>query len=372
MSKIVHGALPAGLQAVAVILAGGSGTRFWPMSRKLRPKQFLPLGTGDKSLIALTADRLEPLVGQDGMLVVTTEQQAELVRKDVPSATILSEPNAKNTGPCIGYAAKLVERTLGDVPMLCVPAEHVVRGQEEIRRTFELGIAMARSQDLLVTIGIKPDRPETGYGYIRRGAPFQGAGDKGVFQVEQFVEKPDAMTAQSYLESGEYFWNSGMFVWRPSTVLAAIRQFMPETAETLDRIGECFGADDEHERIAELYSTIDPISVDVGIMERAENVVMLPGDSFFWSDVGSWRSWADSQAERGADAHGNVVRGDVLAVNSRNCAVIGADRFIATVGIEDLIVVDTGDAVLVCRRDDAQDVRQIIEWLQRHEREELL
>lgn len=374
MSQLVYGDLGRGLSSVAVIMAGGSGTRFWPLSRRCRPKQFLPLAGGERSLIQATADRLEPLVGPKGILVVTAESQKDLVLEQLPGACVLAEPCPRNTAPCVGFAAKKVLESVGDVPMLCLPSDHVISGVEEMLEVFRKGISLARNADVLVTIGILPTRPETGYGYIRRGRPLEHLEDSfaGAFTVKQFVEKPNLDTAQRYLGSGEFFWNSGMFIWRPSVILEAINTHLPDMAAELDEIGRSLGMPEEYEKGVTHYERISPVSIDYGVLERAEEVAMLVGDTFEWSDVGSWSSWADTVAQWEADEERNVTEGETILLDVEGCAIVGGKKLIAGVGLKDLIVVDTEDALLVCHRDRSQDVKKLVEILKEDDKSELL
>ncbi len=371
MSQLVVGELANNLKAVAVIMAGGSGTRFWPMSRSSLPKQFLPLAGSERSLIQVTAERVEPLVGSRGVMVVTADSQKELVLEHLPQACVLIEPVPRNTSPCIGYAAVQVLRTLGDIPMLCLPADHVVSGQKEITEVYARGIRLALEQDVLVTIGIQPGHPETGYGYIRRGEPY--VSDEGeAYQVRQFVEKPDAQTAVRYVESGEYFWNSGMFIWRPSVILKAIAQHLPALKVQLDKIGESLGQPDGYSLAAEAYGAIAPVSIDTGVLEKAKHVIMLPGNTFAWSDVGAWSSWAEVLRKDGRNSADNYTKGDVLLLDSRGCTIVGEKRLIAGVGLSDLVIIDTADALLICRADCSQDVKKIVDQLKAKGRKELV
>ncbi len=355
-------------------MAGGSGTRFWPLSRAQRPKQFLPLTGSDESLIQATATRMAEIVPADAVMVVTAASQSHLVKEQLPKTAVLAEPVARNTAPCIGLAAIRVLADAGDVPMICVPADHMIRDEEELAKILRAGVEAAAKDDVLVTVGLKPTQPETGYGYIQRGAPAA----PGLFKVARFVEKPDRPTAEKYLASGEYFWNSGMFVWRPSVILKEMRTQLPKLAAGLDEIAELWKsgrpAAEVEPRIAEIYSAFEPISIDYGIMERAGNVLMIPGEKFRWSDVGSWSAWAELEAEHvGAD--GNFVRGDAVTVDSKGCFIRGGDRkgkYIAAVGVEDLIIVETDDAVLICHRDRAQDVKKVVDELHKRGRKELL
>lgn len=370
MSNIFIGSLPDDLPCVSVLMAGGSGTRFWPLSRTHRPKQFLPLAGGSSSLLQATAERVEPLSGKNGVLVVTAQHQSSLVVEQLPQAAVLNEPAARNTAACLGYAAVKVLTAAGDVPMVCLPSDHIIHGNERILDLYRQGCEIAAGEDALITFGIRPTSPETGYGYIKCGTIRTSEGGEQ-YVVERFVEKPDRAAAEQYLSEGGYFWNSGMFVWRPSVLLAAIERHVPELYTVLDKIGGCFGRPDEYERISELYSSITPVSIDVAVMERASNVIMLPGDGFTWSDVGSWSSWSETRSSD-ADQHGNVVQGEAILVESRNTTIMGSSRLIAAVGAKDLIVVDTHDAVLVCHRDRSQDVREVVEQLKKDRKTDLL
>ena len=349
-------------------MAGGSGTRFWPLSRSTRPKQFLQLTGSDRSLIQATADRVQPLVGNN-VLVVTAENQAPLVREQLPDAAVLSEPVPRNTAACVGYAAKRVLESCGDVPMICLPADHLIFEEAALRTLFEQAVALAAAQEVLITIGLTPDRPETGYGYIERGDARSGGG----FNVRRFVEKPNRDTAQKYVDSGHYFWNSGMFVWRPSTVLAEIKKHLPQLSQSLDQIAAATTRDET----ARLYGELQSVSVDVGVMEKASNVLMLPGDGLRWSDVGSWDSWVEVAASEQLKGRGNFIEGDVVLVDSKGCAVLGnkninGRKLIAGVGLNDMVIVETDDAILICDRNHAQDVKKIVDVLKERKRTDLL
>ena len=374
MDKLFSGKLNKQSPAVAVIMAGGSGTRFWPLSRTNKPKQFLPLAGTDRSLIQATADRIVPYVSEAGVLVVTASHQAGLVSEQLPAAAVLSEPVAKNTAPCIGYAAIRVLQDVGDVPMLCMPADHLIKEEEGLRKVLRSAAELAAKQDVIVTVGIKPTHPETGYGYIRRGAKKEGS----IFEVQSFVEKPDRTTAEKYLQSGEYFWNGGMFVWRPSVALKEIRARLPKLADGLDEIAAIWKSDGDSPagdaKIAKIYASFESISVDFGIMEHAQNVFVISGETFQWSDVGSWSSWADEQSGK-LNADGNFTQGDVVMVDSRGCYVLGngsQKKLLAGVGLKDLIIVETDDAILICSREHSQDVKQIVDGLKAKNRKELL
>lgn len=365
MPEIMNRPLRADADMVAVIMAGGSGTRFWPESRRSRPKQFLPLGTSDKSLLEATNERLQGLSEKVEVMVVTAEDQASLVAACLPQVSILSEPFPRNTAACLGFAAKRVLRDIGDVPMVCLPADHDIEGDEGLRQVFRQAAEHAKSSDVLVTIGIKPSHPETGFGYLECGERIGQA-----YRVARFVEKPSREKAQSYLESGRYFWNSGMFVWRPSVVLNAIGAFMPRLSDTLEEIESCFDSIKEYEKIHQLYDGIEKKSIDFGVMEKAPNVLMVSGDSFAWSDVGSWQAWAERLS--GKDPEGNAGLGDCVFVNCSDTAAKSKSKTIALVGLSGVVVVETDDALLVCAKDAAQDVKKVIEELEKRGRKELL
>ena len=374
MKSLYSGNLPKDLDAVAVVMAGGAGTRFWPMSRRSLPKQFLSLGSDGSSLIQDTAKRLEPLTSAEGVMVVTARDYIELVREHLPRAAILAEPMARNTAPCIGYAAQKILSEIGDVPMLCLPSDHLIVGQAGILDVYRRAINLAANEDVLVTIGITPAGPETGYGYIRRGAPDEsGLGrESRAFAVQSFVEKPDHDTACRYVESGEYFWNSGMFIWRPSVILSVIKKLIPDLAISLEKIESAFGADSEAEQITDEFEDVTPISIDFGVMEKADNVRMIVGDSFTWSDVGSWDAWVDTKIEQSGQADRNVTLGNVELIDCHSTAVVGGKKFVAGIGVSDLIIVETDDALLVCHRDRAQEVKKIVDLLSDSGKTELL
>ena len=310
----------------AVILAGGSGTRFWPLSRAKKPKQFLALAT-DKALIAETYARVEPIA--DAIWVVCGKDHEAAVKAAVPRARVVVEPKAKNTAPAIALACRAVQADDPQATLAILPSDHHIARPDAFRDALRHAEQVAQS-GALVTIGIKPTRPETGYGYIRKGA--------GEVAVEAFVEKPDLATAQKYLNDAAYFWNAGIFVFRADAMLSA-----------LDRHG--LGSD---------FDKMPAISIDYGVMEREERIAMVPGD-FGWSDVGSFAALPEVRA---LDARGNAISGDAIAVDCDDCVVLSeGGRLVAAVGVAGLCIVDAGDALLVVPRDRAQDVRAVVEAL---------
>lgn len=361
MGLLSSGKLNSKAEFVTVILAGGSGTRFWPLSRSSNPKQFLKLSPDGSSLIQSTASRLTPLAKSSELLVVTAQNQASLVKEHLPSAQILSEPKPKNTAACIAYAAAKVLTEVGDVPMICLPADHLISGDDELLRTYKRALDLTRSEDLLATIGIPPSYPETGYGYIKKGAVYKDS--EHIYKVHSFVEKPNLHTAKEYLSSGDYFWNSGMFIWRAGVIWQAFQKLMPKLAPKLENLLELAKQEFPVKETTALFEHLESISIDYGVMEKADNVVMLAGVGFRWSDVGSWSSWKDSYEESRPRDDKNLVFGDVDLINCKDTLVYGDKKFIAGVGLESLIVVDTPDAILVCHRDQAQEVKKIVELL---------
>lgn len=339
-------------------MAGGGGTRFWPLSTKKEPKQFLNL-SGRDILLNETIDRQKALMKTEDIFIVTNAAQVPLVleRTDgrVLENHILAEPAARNTAACIGYAAMEIIRKYEDGVMCIFAADHHIKDEETYTKVMQEAVRTAKEQDALVTIGIRPSYPATGYGYIRN-VEVEGALYR---RVEEFVEKPDRQTAQAYLESGEFAWNSGMFVWKASTILRYFEKLLPDIYECLTKIGDAMGTPQEKAVIEEVYPVIPKISVDYGIMERASGVLMLEGD-FGWSDVGSWDS-LDSVNER--DEQGNITSGKTLLLDSTDCVAFGKHKLIAAVGVQDLVIVEADDAVLVCPVSQAQRVKEIVEAL---------
>lgn len=346
----------------AVIMAGGRGTRFWPASRESLPKQFLAVD-GSESLLARTGRRLAPIAGQN-VWVVTGAAHAGLVREHLPELRrdrIVGEPAGRNTAPCIALAAALVLREDPDGVLLVAPADHWIGDEDAFRAAAEAACAFARERRGLVTFGIVPASPETGYGYIEKGEEAGG----GVFRVVRFTEKPDDATARKFLAGGRHLWNSGIFAWRADVFLEELAARRPAMAKACR---EMAAAPDLAAALSAGYAELESISVDYAVLEGSANVHVLPG-SFGWSDIGSWNALADRLP---ADPQGNAVEGDGLAVGSRGCLIRSEGRFVAAVGVEDLLIVDTPDALLVCAKDRAQDVKKVVEALERAGRRDLL
>lgn len=348
-----------------VILAGGSGTRFWPLSRKQHPKQLMSV-FGGKSMLQRTVERVLPL-NPEHILVVTNSLQAEETARQLASLdrgmiTVIEEPLARNTAPAIGLAAAVIERTDPTAVMVVLPADHYIVDEEEFRATL-VRAEEAASHWKLVTLGIRPTGPETGYGYIEAD---QTPADDGVLPVRRFVEKPSLEKALEFLACGNFYWNSGMFAWRTDLILDRIRTHLTELwlgLSALDVPENLKHLSAMNEQVADLYGRIEAQSIDYGVMEKSEGVVVIPS-SFGWSDMGSWSALPELLP---ADTAGNVAMDSsrVVSVDSGNCLVRGGDRLVALLGVRDLIVVDSGDALLVCPRDRAQEVRKVVEALER-------
>jgi mannose-1-phosphate guanylyltransferase len=340
----------------AVILAGGRGERFWPFSRRIRPKQLLPL-LGERTLLEETVDRLVDFVELDHTLILTSETLVHEVRRalaTVPSVHVFGEPVARNTAPAVTYAAARLVREDRDAVCVVLPADHMVRPLQTFRSDLARAAELAADR-YLVTIGIPPARPETGYGYIEAGEALSAGAN--TFAVRAFHEKPDSETAERYLASGRHFWNSGMFIWRADALLEAVREVLPELARCVDDLERHWSGEDGGEAARRFYESAPAVSVDVGVMEKARRIAMVRA-SFEWDDVGAWNAIARL---RDCDAEGNVTLGTVVACDTRDSVLIGEGGLVATLGVEGLVVVRTDDVTMVAPRDRAQEVRRLVE-----------
>lgn len=340
-----------------VIIAGGRGTRFWPLSRRHRPKQVLALA-GERSLIRQTLDRLASLAPPERCFVVTGPDMVEAIRAelpDLPDDNVLVEPSGRNTAPCIGWATVEVQRRAGDDAVVAVlPADHVITRPDALRDALRAAAAAAVQAGAIVTLGIQPTRPETGFGYLELGesaGTFQGL---ELRRVDRFREKPDLATAQAWLDGGRHLWNAGMFVFTVATMRRAFQEHLPASSAVLDALQRA------PERLAELWTELDATSIDYGIMERTAGILTVPCAPG-WSDVGAW----PAAAELMESIEGGVGRAaQVIAVGSRDNVLHAPDKLVALVGVEDLVVVDTGDALLVMHRERAQDLREVLAALE--------
>lgn len=345
-----------------LIMAGGHGTRFWPESRKLTPKQLLPI-VGPAPMLTQTIERLAGLVEPSEILVATNREQVDIVRTcagSVPKANIIAEPECRDTAPCIGLAALIVAKRDPDAVMLVAPSDHVIRPAEEFQKTVRVAAELALKDDAVFVFGVRPNEPSTAYGYIHRKKQLDEKEGVKVFEVAEFTEKPDVEKARTFLDSGEYYWNSGLYLFRADVVLAEIRRHAPGISEGLERIDRALGGVDREAVINEIYPSLEKISIDYAVTEKAENVKVLEVN-YFWSDIGLWISLRDVEQ---IDEDGNVVRGSHVGIDTKNCVVCGGkDHVIGTVGVSDLVIIQTDDATLVCSGERAQDVKALVEKL---------
>lgn len=355
------------MKVYGIIMAGGEGTRFWPLSRKSTPKQFLNL-TGEDLMVNLTYDRLVRFVEPENIFVVTnrryTEQTLRLMEGRIDREHILEEPAARNTSACIGFAAMKIRKQYGDGIMCILASDHYIGDEDAYISVMKEAVLEAQQTRDLITIGIKPDYPATGYGYIK-STPAEGKRSR---RVEEFVEKPDMDTASAYLADGGYVWNSGMFVWKASVILEYFERLLPDVYEHLLQIEEALNTPKEEEVLSRVYPVIPKISIDYGIMERADRVWMLEGN-FGWSDLGSFESLTSLAAP---DKNGNICRGEHILLDSAECICYAKDKLIAAIGVSGLVIAESEDVLLVCDRQHAQEIKVVVEQLEKEGRTEYI
>jgi mannose-1-phosphate guanylyltransferase len=356
----------------AVIMAGGKGTRFWPKSRERMPKHLLDI-VSEKTIIQETIDRIVPLVPVDNILIVTGHSHADALAKQlpqIPEKNIIIEPVGRNTAPCIGLAALHIKRKSPDDVMVVLPADHLITDAPRFRHLLSSAAEVAAQSDFLLTIGIKPTYPETGYGYLEQGILKATIKGEDIYEVKSIREKPDLEQAKVFLEKGGFYWNSGMFLWRADTILRAIKTWLPDLYQGLLRIEGAIGTDEEKSIVERVYRMISSISIDYGVMEKADNVLLVKGD-FGWSDMGSWDALWEVLEK---DEHGNTARGKALfiGVDAKNSLIQSSRKLVALVGVEDLIVVETEDSLLICKRGCSQDVKKVVEILEHKKMKEFL
>lgn len=356
------------MKKTALIMAGGRGERFWPKSRKSLPKQFLSLTDDGRTMIQLTVERIRPLIDLEDIYISTNRAYRGLVMEQlpgIPPENILCEPVGRNTAPCIGLGAVHIAKKYEDAVMMVLPSDHLIKYNQMFLNALKDGCSIAEKGKNLVTIGITPDYPETGYGYIKF-LPQQADGN--AYAVDRFVEKPDMETAKEYLESEEYLWNSGMFIWKVSTILDNMKSMLPDLHQGLLNIAEAIGTDKQEMVLEKVFPELESVSIDYGVMEKAENIFILPG-VFGWDDVGSWLAVERIQK---SNESGNVVTGNIITINSKNNIIQGGKKLIAAVGLENLIIVDTEDATLICDKGSTPDIKLVLENLKICNREEYL
>lgn len=352
----------------AVIMAGGSGTRFWPQSTQERPKQFLNI-FGDRTMLQATVDRIEPIIPAERVWVITNQRYTNLVKEQlpaIPEEQIIGEPVARNTAPCVASAAALLQAKDPEATMVVLPADHSISNPEKFISILQTAAEKANRDNALLTIGIRPDRPETGYGYIEfEKKSGETVKDNEVKKVIQFREKPDLKLARQFIYSGNFLWNSGMFVWKASVVIGEFKKHLDEVYKEMENLQPAIGTENQEEAINTFYHNCPSISIDYGIMEKAETVFVVPGE-FGWNDVGSWRAVYDL---RDKNEDGNVIESDqATVVSSKNNLVHSeSGKMIALVGVENLAVVETDNAILICDMDNSQGVKQVVETLRSKE-----
>ncbi len=340
-----------------IIMAGGIGSRFWPYSRNNYPKQFLDVMGVGRSLLQLTFDRFTKICSKENIYIVSNEKYSDLIREQLPGLAdyqILLEPDRRNTAPCIAYAAYKIAQRDPKANMVVTPADHVIFKEDVFEDTINQALAESQKSDKLITIGIKPTRPETGYGYIQ----YIHESDSIIKKVKTFTEKPQLELAKTFLESGDFVWNAGIFIWRADTIIRSFEKYLPDIAELFSSMSEAYFSDREKSSIENAYAVTKSISIDYGVMEKADNVYVVEGN-FGWSDLGSWGSLHDIREKN--DGDNNVIDGNVLTYDSKNCLVMGEkERLVVIQGLDGYLVADCEDVLLICKKDDEKQFRSFV------------
>ncbi len=358
----------------AVIMAGGGGTRLWPVSRKERPKQLLPL-LGQETLFQSTVKRLENLFPPERILVVTVEEQAremELQAPEIPEENYLIEPAPRGTASVVGMAAMVLQKRDPKASMAILPSDHFIRNVDLFHYLLKAAFEVA-DHGFLVTLGITPTAPSTAYGYIQQGKSLDGEYKYPAYVVKSFKEKPDEQAAQQLLRSGDHSWNSGMFIWRADTIMNEISKQMPQLGAELKIIREAWGTSKQADVLNKHWTSLKTETIDYGVMEKAEQVAVLPAGGLGWSDVGMWSSLFEVLLP---DMNGNIATNSSLhlAHETHNTLIYGdsTERLIVTIGVDDMVIIDTGDALLVCKSDQSQKVKEVVEHLRKHRQDKFL
>lgn len=351
-------------------MAGGSGTRFWPRSKALKPKQYLNL-FGTDSLLQSTIKRFSKFTSTENIYVVSGASQAEVLEQQttmLPKSNLIYEPVGKNTLPCIGLAAMFAENENPDGIMVVTPSDHLIENDELFRDTVLAAVKIADERNGIVTIGITPTYPATGYGYVQTAGNITGSEKIKQFKVERFVEKPNEKTATEYLKQGGFYWNSGLFVFKISVFIDAIKQFAPALYADLRKIQSDLGNPSFEDTLDKIYRAVESISVDYGIMEHAKNIYLVEGN-FVWNDLGSWESVYLTSEK---DENGNAGSGETIVIDSKNSYIYSETGLIALVGLDDVIVVQDGNTTLVCKRDKAEEIKKVVDRLKAENKNQYL
>ena len=346
------------MEVFAVIMAGGVGSRFWPRSKEKTPKQLLRI-FGENTMIQDTVNRLKGIVRKENIFIVTNKIQRDEISnqlKDIPAENIIEEPFGRNTAACIGLASIIISHKSKDGVTIVLPADHIINDKELFDKTIMKAVNFAYQSKGLVTIGIKPTRPETGYGYIQIN---EKEISENISKVLTFAEKPNYATALRFLESGDFYWNSGMFIWRVDIILQEIKSFLPDLYEGLEKISNEVNSPKYNDTLTHVYGMLRSVSIDYGIMEKSDKVFLTKGE-FSWSDVGSWEE-VYQLSEKTND--GNAINGNVFLDSTSDSFIYSPEKFTAAIGVENLIIINTKDALLICRRDHSQDVKKVVDYL---------
>ncbi len=360
------------MRVFAVIMAGGVGSRFWPVSRETTPKQFQDV-FGDRSLYQRTFDRIAEIVSPENTFVVTNKVQESVALEQLPQLprrNMIVEPFGRNTAPCIAVAAAAISSITDDAVMVVLPSDHLISQEENFVAQLKDAIRLAEKEHSLVTIGIRPTHPETGFGYVHfdRKTRSEDISSRGGYSVIEFKEKPDHETAVKFVESGDYLWNSGMFIWRVDVILEELKRNLTHFVDFQSPLRESFGKEEFAKQLEEFYLRVESISVDYAVMEKARNVLTIPS-SFVWSDVGSWDE-VYKLSDRNGD--GNSVKGEVVSIRSSNNLVWADEKLFALVGVDNLIIVETKDAILVCKKGQSQGVKEVVDILRKQDKQDLV
>lgn len=355
------------MEKFVVIMAGGVGSRFWPRSKKNLPKQLLNI-MGENTMIQDTVYRLNDFIPPECIFVITNRVQKALIEEQLPELprhNIIAEPVGRNTAACIAISAEVIQKINKDAVLITLPADHIIKQNEKFINALNSAADFANESRGLITFGIQPTRPDTGYGYINYD---KNQLSHNIYKVIKFVEKPDVETAKSYLMSGDYLWNSGMFVWRADAIIDELNKYLPDILKGLKNVGYAWGSPDFPVLLEDIYPNLQSISIDYGIMEKSEKVYLIKGD-FEWSDVGSWQTVYELSPK---DARDNSHVGEVYTKETTGSYIYSPDKFTAVIGAQDMVVIDTKDALLVCRRDLVQEVKDVVNYLNEMGREDLV